>query len=79
MKILIAGDFAPKDRLAKVMNNSVYEDVLSEVTDIVQAHDYSIVNYLLLGMIESVIMILPITYKTFNLPYNNYKKYNCGV
>lgn len=41
--------------------------------------DYSIVNYLLLGMIESVIMILPITYKTFNLPYDNYKKYSCGV
>ena len=44
MKILIAGDFAPKDRLAKVINNSAYEDVLSEVTDIVQAHDYSIAN-----------------------------------
>lgn len=41
--------------------------------------DYSIVNYLLFGMIEAVIMILPITYKTFNLPYNNYKTYNCGV
>ena len=38
-----------------------------------------IVNYLLFGMIEAVIMILPITYKTFNLPYNNYKTYNCGV
>lgn len=41
--------------------------------------DTSIVNYLLFGMIEAVIMILPITYKTFKLPYNNYKTYNCGV
>lgn len=41
--------------------------------------DSSIVNYLLFGMIEAVIMILPITYKTFKLPYNNYKTYNCGV
>lgn len=41
--------------------------------------DNFIVNYLLLGMIEAVIMILPITYKTFKLPYNNYKTYNCGV
>lgn len=41
--------------------------------------DYSIVNFLLFGMIEAVIMILPITYMTFHLPYNNYKTYNCGV
>ena len=41
--------------------------------------DSYIVNFLLVGMIEAVIMILPITYKTFKLPYNNYKTYNCGV
>ena len=48
-------------------------------TLIIVFKDYSIVNYLLLGMIEAVIMILPITYKTFNLPYDNYKNYNYGV
>ena len=41
--------------------------------------DYSIVKYLLVGMIEAVIMILPLTYKIFKLPYNNYKNYNYGV
>ena len=41
--------------------------------------NYSIINYLFVGMIEAVIMILPITYKVFHLPYNNYKKYYCGV
>ena len=41
--------------------------------------DNFIVNYLLVGMIEAVIMILPITYKVFKLPYNNYKSYNRGV
>lgn len=46
---------------------------------IVVLKDYSIVNYLLLGMLEAVIMILPITYKIFNLPYNNYKSYHYGV
>lgn len=46
---------------------------------IVIFRNYSIVNYLLFGMIEAVIMILPITYMTFKLPYNNYKKYSCGV
>lgn len=46
---------------------------------IIVFNDYSIANYLLFGMIEAVIIILPITYKIFNLPYNNYKTYNCGV
>ena len=46
---------------------------------IIVFRNYSIVNYLLFGMIEAVIMILPITYKIFNLPYDNYKKYNYGV
>ncbi|MCI6265624.1 MAG: accessory gene regulator B family protein [Erysipelotrichaceae bacterium] len=41
--------------------------------------NYSIVNYLLFGMIEAILMILPFTYRAFNLPYNNYKTYNCGV
>lgn len=36
---------------------------------------YKITNYLLIGMIESVLMILPISYKMFNLPYDNYKNY----
>ena len=38
--------------------------------------DSFIVNYLIIGMIESVIMIVPITYKMFHLPYNNYKNYS---
>ena len=41
--------------------------------------NYSIVNYLLVGILEAVIMILPITYKAFNVPYNNYKNYNYDV
>lgn len=32
-------------------------------------------NYLLVGMFISVIMILPVTYKIFKMPYNNYKNY----
>lgn len=36
-------------------------------------------NFLLIGMIESVLMILPISYKLLNLPYNNYKTYNSGL
>lgn len=42
---------------------------------IVLLSDKNISNYLLLGMIEATIMLLPITYKIFDLPYDNYKKY----
>ena len=41
--------------------------------------DNTIINFLLIGMIEATIMILPITYKLFKLPYNNYKHYNYNV
>lgn len=41
--------------------------------------DNIISNYLLVGMIESVIMIHPITYKLFKLPYDNYKNYKLGL
>ena len=42
-------------------------------------YEHYIANYLLIGMLIEVLMILPITYKIFKLPYNNYKKYNYGV
>ena len=32
--------------------------------------------YLTMGLLESVLMIHPITYKVFQLPYANYKHYN---
>ena len=46
---------------------------------IIVFRDNIIANYLLIGMILSVIMIVPITYKTFKLPYDNYKTYDYGV
>lgn len=42
---------------------------------IVLFSDKVISNYLLIGMIESTIMLLPVTYKVFDLPYDNYKSY----
>ena len=38
--------------------------------------DSFIINYLVIGMIEAVLMILPISYKIFHLPYDNYKTYS---
>lgn len=42
---------------------------------IVLLSDKNISNYLLIGMIEATIMLLPITYKIFDLPYDNYRRY----
>lgn len=38
-------------------------------------HNHFISNFLLIGLLEEVIMILPITYKLYILPYDNYKTY----
>ena len=43
---------------------------------LIKFHDSYLSNFLLIGLIEAVIMILPITYKLYKLPYNNYKTYN---
>lgn len=37
--------------------------------------DPIISNYLLVGMVEAVLVILPMTYSIFKMPYNNYKNY----
>jgi len=36
-------------------------------------NQYKLSNYMLIGLIEATSMILPITYKIFRLPYNNYR------
>ena len=33
-------------------------------------------TYMLFGLIDSTLMIHPLTYRMFQLPYNNYKNYN---
>lgn len=42
---------------------------------IVIFNEYRISSYLLFGMIEATLMILPISYKILDLPYDNYKNY----
>ena len=39
----------------------------------------TISNYLLFGLIIECILILPITYKLFGMPYNNYKTYGLST
>ena len=35
-------------------------------------------DYLFLGLLEASLMIHPLTYRVFQLPYNNYKNYNAS-
>ena len=42
---------------------------------IVSFKDSAISNYLVMGILDASLMIHPITYRLFQLPYNNYKEY----
>lgn len=43
---------------------------------IVIFRDYNISNYLVLGLLDATLMIHPLVYRVFHLPYNNYKNYD---
>lgn len=45
MKILIAGDFCPRDRVAALFEKGDFASVLGEVKEVVSHADYSIVNF----------------------------------
>lgn len=45
MKILIAGDFCPQQRVAKLFNHDDFSTVLGDVKPIIEEADYSIVNF----------------------------------
>ena len=46
---------------------------------IIYLNDNQLSGFLLVGLVEAIIMIHPLVYKVFNLPYNNYKNYDYGV
>lgn len=45
MKILVAGDYVPRNRLAPMVEAGQYEDIFGEVRNIVKGVDYAIVNF----------------------------------
>lgn len=45
MKILVAGDFCPQERVAEAFEHDKFEDVLGEVKHVLEGVDYSIVNF----------------------------------
>ena len=44
MKILVAGDYCPKGRVAELFESEEYEKVLGEVKGIIKQVDFSLVN-----------------------------------
>lgn len=45
MKLLVAGDFCPQNRVAELFNQGKYNQVLGEVKDVISVADYSVVNF----------------------------------
>ncbi len=45
MRVIIAGDFCSRGRVANLIDNECYDDIFGEVKDIIHAADYSIVNF----------------------------------
>lgn len=45
MKVLIAGDFCPQERVANAFDHNDYQSVLSEVRPLLEVSDFSIVNF----------------------------------
>lgn len=42
MKVLVAGDFCPQNRVVSLLDKKEYDQVLSDVKDVVTSADYSI-------------------------------------
>ena len=45
MRVLVAGDYSPRDRVAQLINDGDTNELLSSVRSIIQSVDYSIVNF----------------------------------
>lgn len=45
MKIVIAGDYCPKDRVAELIDSNCYENIFSDVTEIIAQADFRILNF----------------------------------
>ena len=61
-------------KIITILNSLIY------ISLIVIFRDKSISNYLMLGLLDASLMIHPLTYRMFQLPYDNYKTYDatCG-
>ena len=44
VNLLIAGDFCPNDRVARLIEQEEYSDILGEIKPIIAQMDYSLIN-----------------------------------
>ena len=82
--ILLISKYAPADTEKRPLINkrkrkrfkimSIISSTIFAIL-IVLFNEFIVSNYLLIGMIEATIMILPVSYNLFGLPYDNYKRY----
>lgn len=63
----------PKKRKRFKIQSTIISIIMGVL--IIYLNDSYISNFMVIGQLEAVIMILPITYKIYGLPYNNYKSY----
>lgn len=56
-------------KIITIINSLIY------IILIIILRDNLISNYLVMGLLDASLMIHPLTYRMFQLPYNNYKKY----
>jgi poly-gamma-glutamate synthesis protein (capsule biosynthesis protein) len=45
IKILVTGDYCPRDRVAELIDNKKYNDVFENVTPLIKNADYAVVNF----------------------------------
>ena len=76
--------YAPADTYKRPLLNTKKRRIYKIVTMfnsliylilIIVLKDSVISNYLVLGLLDASLMIHPLTYRVFQLPYDNYKKY----
>lgn len=88
ISIILLMKYAPADTVKRPLINAKKRKKLKLISSIkgviyfifiIYFHNSAISGYLLCGLIESIFMIHPLVYKIFNLSYDNYKNYNCGV
>lgn len=88
ISVILIGFYSPADTIKRPLIKkkkrtrlkiiSILLGIINVILIVIYKND-NISNYLLIGMLEATILILPITYKIFKLPYNNYKTYNSGL
>ena len=60
-------------KIITIINSLIY------IILIIILRDKEISNYLMMGILDASLMIHPLTYRMFQLPYNNYKEYEATV